>query len=117
MIASLMFSSSYQVTFHLRLILVPTLLLSVMSLAIFWIPPTRPDRTGIGKARILAPRNVSCCIYHTVLRMLCLLHVFCLALVGYISSASDPSAHRASFYYVNCYFLDPCQQARPHLHR
>jgi hypothetical protein len=37
-----------KVTFHLRLILIPTVLLSAMSIAIFWIPPNRPDRTSIG---------------------------------------------------------------------
>ncbi len=38
-----------RVTFHMRLILVPTVLLSTMSAAIFWIPPHRPDRTSLGK--------------------------------------------------------------------
>ncbi len=38
-----------KVTFHLRLILIPTVLLSGMSVAIFWIPPNRPDRTGLGR--------------------------------------------------------------------
>ncbi len=37
------------VTFHIRLILVPTALLSVFTLVIFWIPPNRPDRTVIGE--------------------------------------------------------------------
>lgn len=40
---------SRKVTFHLRLILIPTVLLSVMSVAVFWIPPHRPDRTSIGR--------------------------------------------------------------------
>lgn len=39
-----------KVTFHLRLILIPTVLLSAMSVSIFWIPPTRPDRTTLGKS-------------------------------------------------------------------
>ena len=38
-----------KVTFHLRLILIPTVLLSIMSVAVFWIPPHRPDRTSIGQ--------------------------------------------------------------------
>ena len=38
-----------RVTFHMRLILIPTVLLSAMSLAIFWIPANRPDRTSLGK--------------------------------------------------------------------
>lgn len=37
-----------QMTFHMRLIMVPTILLSIMSCAIFWIPPNRPDRTTLG---------------------------------------------------------------------
>jgi len=37
-----------KVTLHINLILIPTVLLSVMSVFIFWIPPSRPDRTGIG---------------------------------------------------------------------
>ncbi len=37
-----------RVTFHIRLILIPTVLLSAMSVAIFCIPPNRPDRTGLG---------------------------------------------------------------------
>ena len=39
-----------RVTFHMKLILIPTVLLSVMSVFIFWIPPNRPDRTGLGKS-------------------------------------------------------------------
>lgn len=38
-----------RVTFHMRLILIPAVLLSAMSLAIFWIPANRPDRTSLGK--------------------------------------------------------------------
>ncbi len=37
------------VTFHLRLILVPTVILSLLTLLIFWIPPNRPDRNVIGE--------------------------------------------------------------------
>jgi len=35
-------------TFHMRLFLVPTPILAVLSLGIFWIPPNRPDRTAFG---------------------------------------------------------------------
>lgn len=35
--------------FYLRVLLLPTLLLSVMVLIMFWIPPQRPDRTSLGK--------------------------------------------------------------------
>ena len=38
-----------KVTFTMRLILIPSIILSVMSLLIFWIPPQRPDRTSSGK--------------------------------------------------------------------
>ena len=38
-------------TFHMRLILVPTAILSAMSAAVFWIPLQRPDRTVLGKLR------------------------------------------------------------------
>ena len=39
-----------RVTFHMRLILIPTVLLSIMSVAVFWIPPNRPDRTSLGES-------------------------------------------------------------------
>ena len=35
--------------FYVRLLLLPLILLSVISPAIFWIPPSRPDRTNMGK--------------------------------------------------------------------
>jgi nicotinic acetylcholine receptor len=35
--------------FYLRVLLLPTLLLSVMVLIMFWIPPQRPDRTSLGE--------------------------------------------------------------------
>ena len=50
-----------KVTFHLRLILIPTVLLSIMSVAVFWIPPHRPDRTSIGQ-----DFSTSNFIWHTV---------------------------------------------------
>lgn len=37
-----------QVTLHIQLIMVPTVLLSVLSCFVFWIPPNRPDRTSVG---------------------------------------------------------------------
>ena len=35
--------------FYVRLLLLPLILLSVISPAIFWIPPSRPDRTNMGR--------------------------------------------------------------------
>ena len=35
--------------FYVRLLLLPLILLSVISPVIFWIPPSRPDRTNMGK--------------------------------------------------------------------
>ena len=35
--------------FYFNFLLLPSLILSVMSTFVFWIPPTRPDRTGLGK--------------------------------------------------------------------
>ena len=35
--------------FYAKFMLIPTILLSVNVLLIFWIPPSRPDRTGLGK--------------------------------------------------------------------
>ncbi len=37
-----------KVTFHIKLILIPSILLSLMSTVIFWIPSYRPDRTAMG---------------------------------------------------------------------
>ena len=38
--------------FYVRMLLVPMLLLSVLVLVIFWIPPQRPDRTALGEGGI-----------------------------------------------------------------
>ena len=38
--------------FFFKFMLLPTLLLSCLSLSIFWIPPMRPDRTGLGSILI-----------------------------------------------------------------
>ena len=38
-----------RVTFHIRLVLVPTAILSALTLFIFFIPPNRPDRTVMGE--------------------------------------------------------------------
>ncbi len=38
-----------RITFHLRLILIPTAILSSLTLVIFWIPPNRPDRSVMGE--------------------------------------------------------------------
>ena len=38
-----------KVSFQLRLMLLPTLLLSTISLFMFWIPAHRPDRTALGR--------------------------------------------------------------------
>jgi len=37
-----------RVTFHMRLFLIPTAILSILSIGIFWIPPNRPDRSAYG---------------------------------------------------------------------
>jgi len=37
-----------RVTFHMRLFLIPTAILSILSMGIFWIPPNRPDRSAYG---------------------------------------------------------------------
>ncbi len=38
-----------RINFHIKLVILPTLLLSVVSLFIFWIPVHRPDRTSLSK--------------------------------------------------------------------
>ena len=42
-----------KVSFQLRLMLLPTLLLSTISLFMFWIPAHRPDRTALGRHFLL----------------------------------------------------------------
>jgi len=34
--------------FYVTMVLIPTILLATLILTIFWIPPSRPDRTGLG---------------------------------------------------------------------
>ena len=36
-------------TYYTMFLVLPVCMLSVMVLTIFWIPPHRPDRTGLGK--------------------------------------------------------------------
>lgn len=38
-----------QSTFYIYLLVLPCVLLSALTLVLFWIPPTRPDRTAVGK--------------------------------------------------------------------
>ena len=35
--------------FYVKMILIPTFLLALLVLTVFWIPPSRPDRTNLGK--------------------------------------------------------------------
>ena len=39
-----------QSTFYIYLLVLPCVLLSSLTLVLFWIPPTRPDRTAVGKS-------------------------------------------------------------------
>ena len=34
--------------FYVKMILIPTFLLALLVLTVFWIPPSRPDRTSLG---------------------------------------------------------------------
>ena len=38
-----------QSTFYIYLLVLPCILLSCLTLVLFWIPPQRPDRTAVGK--------------------------------------------------------------------
>ena len=35
--------------FHIYILILPSILLSFLTLVLFWIPPQRPDRTSLGK--------------------------------------------------------------------
>ena len=41
-----------QSTFYIYLLVLPCILLSCLTLVLFWIPAQRPDRTAVGKALI-----------------------------------------------------------------
>ena len=45
-----------RVSFQIKLMILPTLLLSVISLFMFWIPAHRPDRTSLGEYQFLASK-------------------------------------------------------------
>lgn len=42
-----------QSTFYIYLLVLPCILLSALTLVLFWIPPQRPDRTAVGKYILL----------------------------------------------------------------
>ena len=42
-----------KITFQIKLMVLPTLLLSAVSLFMFWIPAHRPDRTALGEYHFL----------------------------------------------------------------
>ena len=46
-----------RVSFQIKLMILPTLLLSVISLFMFWIPAHRPDRTALGKYQFLTSKR------------------------------------------------------------
>lgn len=39
--------------FYTQFLIMPVVLLSGMVITIFWIPPTRPDRTGLGRLKVM----------------------------------------------------------------